>query len=233
LEIVGSEFGYNGAGDGQSHNLYVGGLRKLTVTASYFHHARIGHLLKSRASESHILYNRLTDEAAGNASYELEFPSGGVAYVIGNVVQQGPKTDNPIVVSFGAEGYQWQRNELYLINNTLVNDRTRGGTFVVVKPGATRAKIVNNVLIGKGTFQLPPAGEFLANPSLARRDVALAAQYDYRLKANSALAGKAMNPERIDVVNLRPTREYVHPATSRSVSTNAPLNPGAFQTLVP
>lgn len=105
LEIENSEFGGNGAGDGYSHNLYVGAIRKLTVTGSYFHHARTGHLLKSRAAENFILYNRLTDETGGRASYELEFPSGGLAYVIGNIIQQSSTTENGVMISFGAEGY--------------------------------------------------------------------------------------------------------------------------------
>ena len=56
LLIENSEFGNNGFGDGYSHNLYVGAIKKLTVTGSYFHHAKVGHLLKSRAAENHIFY---------------------------------------------------------------------------------------------------------------------------------------------------------------------------------
>jgi hypothetical protein len=79
LEIEDSEFGYNGANDGYSHNLYVGSIARLSVTGSYFHHAAIGHLLKSRAAINYVTYNRLTDEVDGTASYELELPNGGIA----------------------------------------------------------------------------------------------------------------------------------------------------------
>src|SRR5262249_53061281 len=120
LEIEDSEFGRNGYGDGQSHNLYVGMISRLSVKGSYFHHAKIGHLLKSRARENLIFYNRLTDEPGGSASYELEFPNGGFAVVMGNLIEQGSETDNSTIVSFGAEGYKWPRNELYLVNNTIV-----------------------------------------------------------------------------------------------------------------
>ena len=44
LEIEDSEFGNNGAGNGQSHNLYVGTIARFVVQGSYFHHARVGHL---------------------------------------------------------------------------------------------------------------------------------------------------------------------------------------------
>ncbi len=76
LEIQNSEFGNNGHGDGQSHNLYVGAIAMLKVTGSYFHHARVGHLLKSRAAQNLIYYNRLTDETGAgqvtNWSFRLE-----------------------------------------------------------------------------------------------------------------------------------------------------------------
>ncbi|MBV5347576.1 right-handed parallel beta-helix repeat-containing protein, partial [bacterium] len=132
LLIENSEFGNNGFGDGQSHNLYVGTIKKLTVTGSYFHHAKVGHLLKSRAAENHIFYNRLTDETGGRASYELEFPNGGLAYVVGNQIQQGSQTENQTLISFGAEGYKWPRNELYLIGNVLADDLPKGGKWLAV-----------------------------------------------------------------------------------------------------
>ena len=56
LEIENSEFGYNGAGDGQTHHLYVGDIKSLKVTGSYFHHANVGHLIKkSRREKLHSL----------------------------------------------------------------------------------------------------------------------------------------------------------------------------------
>ena len=63
-----------------------GAIKKLTVTGSYFHQAKVGRLLKSRAAENHIIYNRFTDEVGGRASNELEFPNGGPAYVVGNTI---------------------------------------------------------------------------------------------------------------------------------------------------
>ncbi|WP_214278495.1 hypothetical protein, partial [Escherichia coli] len=86
-------------------------------TGSYFHHGLLGHLLKSRAALNHILYNRLSDEIGGRASYELELPNGGVAVVMGNLIAQSSTTENPHVISFGAEGASWPQQALYLVNN--------------------------------------------------------------------------------------------------------------------
>ena len=106
-ELVVERCEFAGPKDGTHwyHNLYVGLIGKVTVTASWSHNARAGHLLKSRARESHILYNRLTDEA-GTASYELEFANGGVARVVGNLIEQTATTQNQAIVSYGAEGYR-------------------------------------------------------------------------------------------------------------------------------
>jgi hypothetical protein len=97
------------------------------VTGSYFHHADVGHLLKSRAARSHILYNRLTDETGGRASYELEFPNGGLAYVVGNVIEQAATTENETIISFGAEGYR-PRNEL-IWSTTRSSTTARTGAY--------------------------------------------------------------------------------------------------------
>jgi len=164
LEIENSEFGHNGYGDGQSHNLYVGAIARLSVTGSYFHHAKVGHLLKSRAAVNHIFGNRLTDGAGGTASYELEFPDGGLAYVMGNVIAQSMSTENPHLISFGAEGYKWPRNEIHLESNTLVNPLQQGGVFLRVMPGAgVVISAVNNRLVGAGKLETAGPGEYRNN----------------------------------------------------------------------
>jgi hypothetical protein len=166
LEIENSEFAYNQRPDGHNHNLYVGSIARLSVMGSYFHHAHIGHLLKSRAAVNHIYNNRLTDEADGTASYELEFPNGGIAYVVGNVIAQGTRTENPQLISFGAEGYKWPRNEIHLENNTLVNPLPRGGQYLRVAPGADTIRAVNNRLVGLGSLASAGPGEYRNNVSI-------------------------------------------------------------------
>ena len=227
LEIVSSEFGNNGFGDGQSHNLYVGAIGLLKVTGSYFHHARVGHLLKSRAGRNLIFYNRLTDEIGGTASYELEFPNGGLAYVMGNLIQQSSTTENPTVISFGAEGYRAQSNRLFLVNNTLVDMRPQGGQFLRVKGGAN-VLAINNLLVGKNTLESGVAGDYRNNFNVDLDEFVLAIREDFHLKPGSKLIGKAVMVDAIDGVALRPTAEYKHPRSVRALRGGA-LNPGAMQ----
>lgn len=228
LDIENSEFGHNGAGDGRSHNIYIGAIGRLRVSSSYFHHARTGHLLKSRAFENHIFYNRLTDETGGQASYELEFPNGGIAYVVGNLIEQGSQTQNSNIVSFGAEGYKSPSNELYLINNTLIDDRPAAGTLLVVKPGAQKLVVMNNLLVSPNKLSSSLEGQIGNNPNADWDQFALPQRFDYRLKAGSPLLGKYLTPPLANGVSLLPQREYVHPAGSRPLA-GAARNPGALQ----
>jgi len=230
LTISNSEFGHNGHGDGQSHNMYVGEIARLTVTGSYFHHAKVGHLLKTRAAENYIYYNRLTDEIGGTASYELEFPNGGLAYVVGNIVQQGSQTQNPHIISYGAEGYKWSKNGLFLVNNTLVDNRPTPGVFLRVKPGDTVVKAYNNLLLGTGSLDTAGPGEYRNNFTVDWDQFAMAAREDYRLTSKSKLRGKAIEAGKANSQNLMPEKEYVHPH-STVVLKGPVLHPGALQSL--
>jgi len=228
LEIENCEFGHNGFGDGRSHNLYVGAIAKLIVTGSYFHHANVGHLLKSRASENRIFYNRLTDEIGGKASYELEFPNGGIAYVIGNVIQQSSTTENPNIISYGAEGKRWPVNTLYLVNNTLVDNRPHNGVFLRMKEGLGTVTAINNLLVGKGKLDTTGPDDYKNNFNVDWDEFVFAARDDYHLRPGSKLRGKGIEPPKANGVSLKPLKEYAHPRSTRDISTHS-LNPGAFQ----
>lgn len=232
LDIENSEFGNNGAGDGYSHNIYVGALKRLRVVGSYFHHAKVGHLLKSRAAENHILYNRLTDEIGGRASYELDLPNGGIAYVIGNIIEQSATTENSNIISFGVEGYKWPRNELYLINNTIHNNRPQGGAFLLAKAGANVVRGYNNLLLGKAPLNAGIDGMFANNINVDLNAFVLAQRHDYRIKNTGELPRTFLPPGAANGIDLTPSREYVHPAATRQL-TILPMLPGARQTMQP
>jgi hypothetical protein len=125
IVIENTEFAENGYGDGQSHNIYINHIARFTLRFSYSHDAISGHLVKSRAVENFILYNRLTGES-GTSSLELDLPNGGLSYVIGNVIQQGPFTENSTIVAYGEEGATNPDSTLYFVNNTVVNNRWNG-----------------------------------------------------------------------------------------------------------
>jgi hypothetical protein len=213
------------------HQIYVGPIARFTLRESYVHDGFDGHLVKSRARENVIEYNRIADPPGGRASYELEFPNGGLAYVVGNVIGQSANSRNPTIVSFGAEGLRWPRNALYLVNNTLVDALGETRRLVAVRAGATHTVSVNNLLVARRAPRGSSAmrrGLTWASPA----DVPGAAQGDYHLAARSPLVGTATAPPVVDGAPLRPLREYVESRDSAPVPLE-PYSPGAFQTVRP
>ena len=166
MTIEFSEFARNGAGDGQTHNLYVGGVDELVVRGCYLHHARSGQQVKSRAATTRILYSVLADGPDGNSSYLVDLSNGGRAFLLGNLLQQGPATENYHLVSFGHEGIRHPRNELVVEENTFVNDRPGGGVFLR-NVGATEVRVRANRFYGPGRF-VGEMGAFEGNVSLPR-----------------------------------------------------------------
>ncbi|HVF63866.1 MAG TPA: right-handed parallel beta-helix repeat-containing protein [Casimicrobiaceae bacterium] len=216
------------AGHDVGHQIYIGRIASLTLRESYVHHGYFGHLVKSRARENFIYNNRLTDEEGGRASYELEFPDGGIAFVVGNVIAQSRRTENSTIVSFGAERFHWQHNELYLVNNTLVDTRPRSRPTLAIRPGADVVYVTNNLLIGAGVSLGRIEGRLEANATARSSDVANAREYDFRLRSSSPQVGRAARVTGPNAKLLALEREYVHPRGSRDIG-GAVTNPGAVQ----
>lgn len=95
-----SEFARNGDGRGYAHNIYVGRSKSFEMRYSYSHKSHDGHLVKSRARDNTVAYNRLTDGEGGMSSYVVDIPEGGTATIIGNVMEQGAETLNHGVISY-------------------------------------------------------------------------------------------------------------------------------------
>ena len=233
LEISDSEFvdAPRHAGD-LHHLLYVGAIGRFVLRGSRFHNGNLGHLVKSRARENHVLYNLLADGAGGRGSYELEFPNGGIAWVIGNAIGQSAGTDNPVIVAYGAEGPRWSVNALYLVHNTLVNDH-HAGTFLAVAsdrfPGGVDVWAINNLMVGNGDVNRPAQGRFEGNERLARGVLIEQDGVPTRLPPQSPLRGTVRLPGQIGEVDLAPTAEFAFPVGSRPLKLPAKLAPGAFQ----
>ena len=219
------------------HLLYVGRIARFTVTGSRFHQGFEGHLVKSRARENRVAYNLLYDGDGGTAAYELEFPNAGVAYVIGNVIGQSATTTNPAVVSYGAEGAAWERNALYLVNNTLVSDRLEGAWFLRVASERLPADIdvvaVNNLTVGLGVFTFGARGRFERNFPLVAAALGDTATLDFRLGAHSLLQGLGAAPPVVDGRSLAPIAEFRLPIGTTPLAPRDVWLPGAFQTTDP
>ena len=235
IRIEYSEFDHNGYGDGYSHNLYIGNIDSLIFQYNCSHHAHVGHELKSRAWVNVIEYNRIGNEADGDASREIDLPNGGQAYVIGNAIQQGLQGQNSNMIGFGLEGLSNPGpQELYAVSNTIVNERTNGSFFSVA--GTAFFKAYGNILAGGGSYMSgawPASIDTLGNlrtTNIATVGFADEASYDYHITASSPAHAIAY-PAGVATSGypLVAWYEYVHPTNGTLRCQHATLDAGAFE----
>ncbi len=221
-----SEFANNGFGDGQSHNMYISNTSRFTLRYSYSHHAKIGHNVKSRAVENYILYNRIMDEVDGTSSYAIDLPDAGLSYIIGNLIQQGSGTDNSTIISYGAEQGLNPKKELYVVNNTIVND-LGSGTAIYVRSGTT-AQIVNNIFSGNGKVLSGP-GTLTTNLVSNNPGLVNIVGFDYRPTAASAGRDAGSDPGTVNGFSLLPVNQYRHKAGTEARPTAGSIDIGAYE----
>lgn len=223
IAIISSEFAGNGAGDGYTHNIYIGTVRSFTLRASYVHGADRGHEVKSRALRNRIVANWITD-ADTTASYSIDIPDGGDTRIVGNVIEQGPNSENSAIISFAAESSANPRSRLWLVNNTVVNQRG-SGLFVQALNGGD-LHLWNNLLVGPGDVVDAPA-ERRANRRLADGSSFVdATAGDYRLAFGSPAIDRARRPP---LAALWPMREYRHPLRAVRRPVEGRLDLGAYE----
>ena len=232
-----SEFAFSGntPTPGQEHNMYIGAIHSFTLRGSYSHDVTEGNLVKSRARTNYILYNRITGEG-GTDSYELDLPNGGRSYVIGNIIEQGPSSPNHSIIEYGAEGIPSGRaTDLFVVNNTIVNDAS-AGTFVFVSGSVTTpVTLRNNIFAGPGTISTQASAVLDANTTAADGDPKFVnrSAYDYRLLSGSPAIDHGGAPGSAFGVSLVPTLQYVHPTSTVSRATaGSAIDRGAYE-LVP
>jgi hypothetical protein len=231
LTVQDSEFGQAPQDATLPHLLYVGRIARFTLSGSRFGGGFNGHLVKSRARESVVHYNQIVDGPGGHAAYELEFPNGGRAWVIGNVIGQSATTSNPVVVSFGAEGTDDRPQGLFVINNTFVNEGLKPAFFVRLhdlgKP--VERMVANNLYVGMGVSDVAWAdivrGNFLAPPQVLQ-DPEVG---QYGLGLDSVLRHRGVDPGTAQGRSLRPDAEFTPPAGTRPLSPRSRWSPGAYQ----
>ncbi len=253
-----SEFSHCGHNSNPAtHNLYMSErVTKLVYRYNYSHHSYEGHLLKSRAAESWLLYNRLTDEQ-GEGSAVADFPNGGLVVLIGNVLHKGPRGHNNRMVVFGMEGLKHARNELYVVNNTMWWDNRRpdqawfvriedraarppaqarpdgtGSATTQPETRAVRAVIRNNLCIGpvglSSRAQVEAGGNLLVR-TMAEARLVDGTRFDFRPAAGSPVIDQAIDPGKVADFSLAPDLEYVHPANQRKRPAGGKPDIGAFE----
>jgi hypothetical protein len=215
------------------HLIDLGRIARFSISGSRLQGGFEGHMLKSRARDTRITYNLLRDGAEGQASHEIDLPVGGHAVVLGNIIIQAPRSQNPVVVAYGAEGRHWDTNKLYLAHNTLINQKWTPAWFLRVfddrLPADTQVYGVNNLTLGGGVLGWGAPGHFEGNRSawagvLTAPDLGL-----YDLPLGSWLQGAGSDPRRIGGLDLSPRAEFTPPLGTRAIPPLTRWIPGAVQ----
>lgn len=229
--IENTEFSRNGYGDGKSHNLYIGNINSLTFRYNYSHDANVGHNLKSRARVNTVSYNRFSSSGAGQPSYEIDLPNAGTAYVIGNVIHQPASHQNGNLLAYGAEGATNPGQDLYVVNNTFINDYSSGGNFILVGGTVTTPVLIqNNIFAGTGTMTNQTAATLKNNYQSLLPAFIDRANFDLRPAPGAQFidAGSAPGVS-AGGVTLTPASEYRHVAASQQRPVVGAIDIGAYE----
>ena len=214
ISISNSEFSHNGTGDGSTHNIYIGDIASLIIDSSYFHDAVVGHEIKSRAENTTITNSRIQDGATGTASYSIDLPNGGNATIRGNVIQQGPASQNPAIIAFGEEGGVHAGSVLNVTGNTILNDLISPSASAVWNATEAPAGVTGNSIYGL------VADHVILGAATASGNVALATEPT--LTTTSPWASAATPTVQASTANA-PTPAPVTPTFS--TTTSAPITP--------
>jgi hypothetical protein len=149
IGISNSRFERNGKCEPNcAHGIYIGRIGWLRVRNSIFREQRIGHHIKSRALVTEVSDTVIEDGAEGTASYAINLPDGGTALIRHNVIQKGPRTDNPsTVIAIGEEGAR-NPGVFYLIEDNTVRSDVAQPVIFVRNRSETPALLRGNRLEG-------------------------------------------------------------------------------------
>jgi len=223
-------------GSSLSPGIDVGPAARLVFQGNYAVRASANHMLRSRAAQSFILYNRLSEETFGTGDLEVDLPDGGRAFLIGNIIQQDERSQDRGMVGFlrSAVPAPGSVQELYVINNTFVN-LAKTGTFIQIG-AAMRGNVFvrNNIFHGPGApveqdgaapgSTVALANNFAGDPMFVDLE-----RHNYQLKAGSPAIDTGAPAGSAQTVSLTPDRHYGHQACMTGRASRGPIDIGAYE----
>jgi len=222
------EFAANGFdGERFHHNIYVGRVGRFVLRHSYSRGAIRGHMVKSRARRSEILYNRLEDDAAGTSSLELDLSEGGEALVLGNLIVQAATSPNRTIISYAAENATRWENRLTVAFNTFYSWGTR--SLFISNRSTSDALVMNNVFGGAVGLTVRGPAAVRGNRLAGSSDFVDPKSGNYGLAAGVRGIDAAQDPPEGSVGPPAATFEPIAPLQSRLRPTHGRPDIGAFE----
>jgi hypothetical protein len=148
---------------GRAHPIYIGRSQKFTLRRSYIHDC-VGeaNCVKSRAYHSVISCNVIAS-MAGNSSWEIDLPNGGLGEIRNNTIQQGAKSANRRIIGFAMETIKSKRRhaqqKLIVEGNIVINDHSSGAFISHRHRENTELQIKGNTFIGPGKLDYKEGNE--------------------------------------------------------------------------
>ena len=151
--------------------------------------------------------------------------------VSGNVSQRPAGSSSAGMLSCRTEGATNPGKDLYVVNNTFLNDDPSRGTFVLVGSGVTTpVRLQNNVFAGVGTLTTQAGAVQRTNYRATSPAFADRARYDLTPAAGSPLEGTGSAPgATAGGVALTPVRHYRHVASGATRPVAGTLDIGAYE----
>ncbi|WP_411817194.1 hypothetical protein [Hyphococcus sp. DH-69] len=151
ITIERSQFIRNGHGDGYSHGIYIVRGQMAKVYKSKFIGTRIGHHVKSLATQTAIAETEF-DDADGRTSYSIDLSKGGDANITNNKFLQAANADNPAIINYdltrggSADGL--------IIRGNRITNRKRNGQLLR-NQSPVEPRIFQNIIRDEtgGTFE--------------------------------------------------------------------------------
>ncbi len=160
--IEDSRFERLGGGVGQAHAIYINGgelIIKRTVILSARNQS---HGVKSRAERT-IIESSIIASLEGIDSRLIDIPDGGRAYILNNLLVEGPNTANWQIASFGVEGQPYRLNSFRMEDKMIITER-RGGTERSLVHDTMPTPIMSkNIIVGDIRYDWPVDNYFFEN----------------------------------------------------------------------
>jgi hypothetical protein len=213
-------------------------VKSLTFRYSYSHDANVGHNLKSRADTNMIAYSRFSSTApgqtgstaSGQPSYEIDLPNAGTSYIIGNIIEQPAANQNPTMVAYGEEGATNIGSDLYVVNNTFLNDYNDGVFLFVSGKVTTPALIQNNIFGGIGTLTTQVSAVQKTNYRAVAPGFVDRANWDLHPTASALVINAGTDPGKsAKGVSLTPVAQYKANASGEARPVVGLLDIGAYE----
>jgi hypothetical protein len=146
-----------------THAVNVGRVQSLSVLQSTFVGQKQGHNVRSRALDTQLLGDEISDGPDGTASLAVDIPDGGRLTMSECTIEKGPKTGNhSTAISIGEESNRNQTPEIRIDHTSFTNNYAKEPVTFLVNKTRANAQLATNTMHGTEATWLSGPGRVAA-----------------------------------------------------------------------